>query len=36
MPGTACIFSMRFEEEVIRRSKILFEVSIVACEISCE
>ena len=27
---------MRFGEEVIRRSRILFEVGLVACEISCE
>ena len=30
------MFSMRFGEEVIRRSRILFEVGLVACEISCE
>ena len=36
MPGTACFFSMRFGEEVIRRSRILFEVGLVAREISCE
>ena len=27
------MFSMRFGEEVIRRSGILFEVGLVACEI---
>ena len=36
MPGTACMFSMRFGEEVIGRSRIVFEVGLVACEISCE
>ena len=30
------MFLMRFGEEVIRRSRILFEVGLVACEISCE
>ena len=36
MPGTACVFSMRFGEEVIGRSRILFEVGHVANEISYE
>ena len=35
IPGTACMFSMRFWD-VRRRSRILFEVGLMACEISCE
>ena len=34
--GTSCMFLMRYGEEVIRRSRILFEVGLVACEVSCE
>ena len=29
IPGTACMFSMRFGEEVIRITRILFEVGLV-------
>ena len=36
MPVTDCLSSMRFGEEIIRRSRILFEVGLVACEICCE
>ena len=36
IPGTACMFSVRFGEEFIRTSWILFEVCLVACEISSE
>ena len=36
IPGTVCMFSMRLGKDVIRRSRILFEVGLVACEISCE